>query len=82
MTVSAVWTIADIFNACMAVPNMIALFALSGVTAKEAYNYLNRLKKAKGDEKAMEPRPDDSDDWKTPKKAAYQKMEEQIQRNG
>ena len=82
MTVSAVWTIADIFNACMAVPNMIALFALSGVTAKEAHNYLKRLKEAKGNEKAMEPRPDDSDDWKTPKKAAYQKMVEQIQRNG
>lgn len=35
MTVSAVWTIADIFNGCMAIPNMIALFALSGVVAKE-----------------------------------------------
>ena len=42
MTVSAVWTIADIFNACMAVPNMIAVLALSGVTAKEARNYLKR----------------------------------------
>lgn len=30
MTVSAVWTIADIFNGLMALPNMIALFALSG----------------------------------------------------
>lgn len=29
MTVSAVWTIADIFNGLMALPNMIALFALS-----------------------------------------------------
>ena len=35
MTVSAVWTIADIFNGLMAIPNMIALFALSGVVAKE-----------------------------------------------
>ena len=35
MTVSAVWTIADIFNGCMAIPNMIALFALSRVVAKE-----------------------------------------------
>lgn len=35
MTVSAVWTIADIFNGLMALPNMIALFALSGVVAKE-----------------------------------------------
>ncbi len=35
MTVSAVWTIADIFNGLMAIPNMIALFALSGVVAAE-----------------------------------------------
>ncbi len=35
MTVSAVWTIADIFNGCMAIPNMIALFALGGVVVKE-----------------------------------------------
>ena len=35
MTVSAVWTIADIFNGLMAIPNMIALFALSGVIVKE-----------------------------------------------
>lgn len=35
MTVEVVWTIADIFNALMALPNMIALFALSGVVARE-----------------------------------------------
>ena len=35
LTVSAVWTIADIFNGLMALPNMIALFALSGVVVKE-----------------------------------------------
>ncbi len=35
MTVSAVWNIADIVNGLMAIPNMIALFALSGVVAKE-----------------------------------------------
>lgn len=29
MTVSAVWTIADIFNGLMAIPNMIAIFALN-----------------------------------------------------
>ena len=28
MTVAAVWTIADIFNGLMAIPNIIALFAL------------------------------------------------------
>ena len=76
MTVSAVWTIADIFNACMAVPNMIALLALSGVTAKEARNYLKRLKDAGGDESKMAPRPDDSEDWKTPKSVANKQIEE------
>ena len=39
MTVSAVWTIADIFNGLMALPNMIALFALSGVVAKETSDF-------------------------------------------
>lgn len=39
MTVSAVWTIADIFNGMMAFPNMIALFALSGVVAKETKDF-------------------------------------------
>ncbi len=39
MTVSAVWTIADIFNGLMAIPNMIALFALSGVVAKETKEF-------------------------------------------
>ena len=39
MTVSAVWTIADIFNGLMALPNMIALFALSGVVAKETKSF-------------------------------------------
>lgn len=68
MTVSAVWTIADIFNACMAIPNMIALFALSGVVAKEAFDYFRRLDAAGGDEDKMEGRTDDAADWKTPKK--------------
>ena len=39
MTVSAVWTIADIFNGLMAIPNMIALFALSGVIVKETKEF-------------------------------------------
>lgn len=39
MTVSAVWTIADIFNGLMALPNMIALFALGGVVAKETKDF-------------------------------------------
>ena len=40
MTVAAVWTIADIFNGLMALPNMIALFALSGVVVKETKTLL------------------------------------------
>lgn len=40
MTVSAVWTIADIFNGLMAIPNMIAMFALSGVVVKETKSFL------------------------------------------
>lgn len=44
MTVAAVWTIADIFNGLMAIPNIIALFALSGVIAKETRAYFKRKK--------------------------------------
>lgn len=44
MTVSAVWTIADIFNGLMALPNMIALFALSGVVAKETRAFFDAKK--------------------------------------
>lgn len=44
MTVSAVWTIADIFNGCMAIPNMIALFALSGVVVKETKSFFGQGK--------------------------------------
>ncbi len=39
MTVEAVWNIADIFNALMALPNLIALIVLSGVVVKETKKY-------------------------------------------
>lgn len=42
MTVSAVWTIADIFNGLMAIPNLIALFALSGVIVAETRKYFGK----------------------------------------
>jgi AGCS family alanine or glycine:cation symporter len=45
MTVKAVWNIADIFNGLMAFPNLIALFALSGVVVKESQDYFKRVKK-------------------------------------
>lgn len=45
MTVSAVWTIADIFNGLMAIPNLIAIVALNGVVVAETKKYLDSLKK-------------------------------------
>ena len=47
MTVSAVWGIADIFNGLMAIPNMIALLALSGVVAAETKRYFDTIEKEK-----------------------------------
>ncbi len=47
MTVAAVWTIADIFNGLMAIPNIIALLALSGVVAKESADFSRRCKEEK-----------------------------------
>lgn len=44
MTVKAVWTIADIFNGLMAIPNMIAIFVLSGVVVKETKDFFIRHK--------------------------------------
>ena len=44
MTVSAVWTIADIFNGLMALPNLVALVALSGVVVAETKKYLEKQK--------------------------------------
>lgn len=42
-TVSAVWTIADIFNALMAIPNLIALLALNGVIVAETKAYFSKI---------------------------------------
>ena len=42
MTISAVWTLADIFNGLMALPNLIALFALSGVVVAETKKYFKK----------------------------------------
>ena len=44
MHLSLVWAIADMFNALMAVPNLIGLVFLSGVVASETKNYLQRLR--------------------------------------
>ena len=44
MTVSEVWTIADIFNGLMAIPNMIALFALNGIVVAETKKFFAKHK--------------------------------------
>ena len=44
MTIKAVWTLADIFNGMMALPNMIAIFALSGVVVKETEEFFEKKK--------------------------------------
>ena len=43
LALDLVWTIADILNAFMAIPNLIAVLLLSGVIAKETRHYLNHL---------------------------------------
>ncbi|MDO4270399.1 MAG: sodium:alanine symporter family protein [Eubacteriales bacterium] len=43
LALDLVWTIADILNALMAVPNLIAVLLLSGVIAKETKYYLAHL---------------------------------------
>ena len=40
----AIWLIADIVNGLMALPNLIAVFALSGVVVAETKRYQNHLK--------------------------------------
>lgn len=42
LSVSVVWTVADIFNGLMAIPNLIAIVALSNVIAKETRQYLSK----------------------------------------
>lgn len=43
MTLSAVWVIADIFNALMALPNLVAIIALSGVIVTETKKYFEKI---------------------------------------
>ncbi len=49
MTVQAVWNIADIFNALMAFPNLIALAALSRVVFAETKAYFGNADDVKED---------------------------------
>ena len=41
-TISQVWTIADITNGLMAIPNCISLLVLSGVAARETKAYFDK----------------------------------------
>ena len=43
LSLDLVWTIANILNALMAVPNLIAVLLLSGVIARETKHYLKNL---------------------------------------
>ena len=43
LALDLVWTIADILNAFMAIPNLIAVLLLSGVIARETKHYLKNL---------------------------------------
>lgn len=47
LTVSAVWNLADIFNGLMALPNVTALLALSGVVSAETKKYCDKLNNKK-----------------------------------
>ena len=43
LTLSAIWTTADIFNGLMAFPNLVGLLALNGVVVAETRSYFKRL---------------------------------------
>ncbi|MDD6382623.1 alanine/glycine:cation symporter family protein [Mitsuokella jalaludinii] len=47
LKLEAIWVLADIVNGLMAIPNLIALIALSGVIVAETDRYLNRRQRAK-----------------------------------
>lgn len=48
MDLGPLWSIADTFNGLMAIPNFIALFALSGVVAKLTKEYFADKTRLKG----------------------------------
>ena len=51
MSLSVVWNLADIANALMAIPNLIAILLLSGVIVRETRKYLweNKLDEESGE---------------------------------
>ena len=48
LKIDVVWTLADIFNGLMAVPNLIALLGLSGVIVKVTKDYFDNKNKVEG----------------------------------
>ncbi|MBR0380562.1 MAG: alanine:cation symporter family protein, partial [Mogibacterium sp.] len=42
LPLAVVWDFADLMNGLMAFPNLVALFALSGVVAKETFDFWQR----------------------------------------
>ena len=49
IALNAVWTIADICNGLMAIPNVIAIFALNGIVVKETKTYFAKAKAPVGE---------------------------------
>ena len=47
LKLEAIWVLADIVNGLMAIPNLIALLALSGVVVRETAKYFDHLKTGK-----------------------------------
>ena len=52
LKLEAIWILADIVNGLMAIPNLIALLALSGVVVTETKLYQKHLKETKANERA------------------------------
>ena len=47
LKLDAIWTLADIVNGLMAIPNLIALIALSGVVVHETRRYFDKLERGR-----------------------------------
>lgn len=45
LKLEAIWVLADIVNGLMAIPNLIALIALSGIVVRETRQYLDKMQK-------------------------------------
>ncbi|MEE3396320.1 MAG: alanine:cation symporter family protein, partial [Succiniclasticum sp.] len=50
LKLEAIWVLADIVNGLMAIPNLIALLALSGVVVAETKRYLKHVEQGDVDE--------------------------------